>query len=168
MAKMMTLHDLYIDTLRDTYNAESQVTRALPRMAKAASNRRLQDAFMKHLEQTRRQIAKLEELFELNGLRPRGKKCVAMEGLIEEGKHLMEEEADPDVMDAALIAAAQKVEHYEMAVYGTLRTWAELMGHHDQARLLQQILDEEKRTDMNLTQLAESMINIAAERDESE
>ena len=167
MKRLNSLHDLYIESLRDIYHAEHQLLKALPKMAKATASQELEGAFEEHLEQTRGQIARLDEIFELNGLRPKGKKCVAMEGLIDEGKEMMSEDAAESVMDAALIASAQKVEHYEIAAYGTLRTWAQLMGHQDQARLLEESLKEEKQTDANLTRLAKS-INVEAEEEECE
>lgn len=165
MKKLNSLHALYLDALKDVYNAENQIIKALPKMAKTATLPALKDSFMHHLEVTREQAARVEQLFEMNGMRPKGKKCVAMEGLINEGKEMMAEDAEPPVMDAALIAAAQKIEHYEIAAYGTLRTWAHVMGHHDQASLLQEILDEERHTDERLTNLAESMVNVRAEHE---
>jgi len=161
--KLKTLHDLFVDELKDLYNAENQILKALPKMAKAASSEELRQGFEEHLEQTHGHVERLEQIFEQLGARAKGKKCVAMEGLIDEGKELMSEDAEPSVMDAALIAAAQKVEHYEMAGYGTVRAWAEQLGLHEAANLLQQTLDEEKETDEKLTQLAESMVNQEAE-----
>ena len=154
-----TLEELLVDELKDLYSAEGQLLKALPRMAKAASNPELRAAFEEHLEVTRGQVERLVNIFEQLGASPRGKKCKAMEGLIAEGKELMQEESDPAVRDAALIAAAQKVEHYEMASYGSVRTWAQQLGLHEVANLLQQTLEEEKATDKKLTQLAESMVN---------
>jgi ferritin-like metal-binding protein YciE len=166
MKKLNSLEDLYLDLLKDTFNAEAQLTKALPKMAKAASSPELQQAFMTHLEETEQQIEKLEEVFGLLGIPAKGKKCVAMEGLIEEGKEIIAEEAEEPVKDAALIAAAQKVEHYEIAAYGCLVTWAKILGHDDQAELLGEILDQEKETDEKLTMIAESSINFeAAEAD---
>jgi ferritin-like metal-binding protein YciE len=159
--KLQTLHDLYVAELRDLYSAENQILKALPRMAKKASSPDLKRAFEEHLEQTQGHVERLEEVFEKLDVKPRGKKCKAMEGLIEEGKEVMEE-AGEDVLDAALIAAAQKVEHYEMASYGCARTYARLLGDAEAADLLQQTLDEEGETDKRLTQLAESHINAEA------
>ena len=160
--KMENLHELYVEELKDLHNAEKQLIKALPKMAKAATNPELKRAFENHLEETREQVARLETILgELDEL-GRGKKCKGMEGLIEEGSELMEEDADEDVLDAGLIAKAQHVEHYEMAGYGTCRTWAQLMGHTEHARLLQQTLDEEGAADKLLTELAERSINIEA------
>jgi ferritin-like metal-binding protein YciE len=157
-----TLRDLYIDELKDLYSAEKQLVKALPRMAKAASNPQLSKAFTTHLRQTERQVKRLEQVFRMLGESPRGKKCIGMEGLIEEGKELMGEKPEPEVLDAGLIAKAQHVEHYEIAGYGTVRTYAELLGEERQAQLLQETLDEEGQTDKLLTQLAEGSINIEA------
>jgi ferritin-like metal-binding protein YciE len=161
--KQCTLNDLFVDQLRDVYNAENQLVKALPKMAKAASAAELRDAFTQHLEQTRGHVGRLEEVAEKMGVKPKGKTCHAMEGLVEEGKEWMEEDAEPDVMDAGLIAAAQKVEHYEIAAYGCLCTWAKQLGDEDVFDLLQQTLAEEKETDELLTQLAESSINQKAQ-----
>jgi ferritin-like metal-binding protein YciE len=160
---LSTLQDLFIHELKDIYSAEKQLVRALPKMAKAADSENLRAGFEEHLEVTRTQVERLEEIFTSLDVGTRGPKCVAMEGLIEEGSNLMEEDADPNVLDAGLIAAAQKVEHYEIAVYGTLVTFAKLLGHNEAANLLQQSLDEEKETDQKLTGLAESEINVEAE-----
>ncbi|HEY2066738.1 MAG TPA: ferritin-like domain-containing protein [Gemmatimonadaceae bacterium] len=160
---METLQDLYVDELKDLYSAENQILKALPRMIKAASHPQLKRAFTKHEQQTRQHVKRLERICKELDVSPRGKKCVGMEGLLEEGKELMKEKPDEDVLDAGLITAAQHVEHYEMAGYGTCRTWARLLGYQDQARLLQETLDEEKQTDLDLTALAESSINIEAE-----
>jgi ferritin-like metal-binding protein YciE len=162
MASAGTLHDAFIDELRDVYNAEQQITKALPKMIKAASSRELQKAFASHLEETKGQIARLEEVFEAVDEKVRGKKCDGMAGIIEEGKSAMGEDFDDQTMDAALIASAQRVEHYEMAAYGTLVAWAEAMGHTDAAGLLQATLDEEKATDEKLSALAEGGINQSA------
>jgi ferritin-like metal-binding protein YciE len=165
-----SLHDLYVDELKDLYNAESQLLKALPRMAKAATAPALKAAFTEHLEVTRGQVGRLETIFADLGVNPKGKKCKAMEGLIEEGKELMEEDGGPGVLDAALISAAQKVEHYEMAGYGCVRTFAHLLGYEDAAALLQETLGEEGEADKKLTELAESIINVeaAGEGDEEE
>ena len=161
-----TLHDLYVEELRDLYNAENQLLKALPRMAKAASSPDLKAAFTEHLEVTRGQVERLETIFEALGAKAKGKKCKAMEGLVEEGKEVLEEAGSPSVIDAALIAAAQRVEHYEMAGYGCVRTFARLLGRTDHAKLLQQTLDEEGAADKKLTALAESVINVEAESEE--
>ena len=164
--KMETLQELYVEQLRDMFDAENQLMKALPKMAKEATNEELKAAFEHHLEQTEEQISRLERVFEELGEKPKGHKCKAMLGLIEEGKELMEEDADEDVMDAGLICAAQKIEHYEIATYGCLRTYAEMLGFDEQADLLQESLDEEKDTDENLTELAVSCINLEAEEGE--
>jgi ferritin-like metal-binding protein YciE len=158
-----TLNDLLVEELKDLYSAENQLLKALPRMAKAASDPALKAAFEEHLEVTRTQVERLDAVFEQIGAKAKGKKCVAMEGLIAEAKELLEEEADPAVLDAALIAAAQKVEHYEMAGYGCVRTYARLLGYEEAAELLQATLDEEGEADKKLTGLAESVINVEAE-----
>ncbi len=158
-----SLHDLYVNELKDLYNAENQLLKALPKMAKAASAPELKEAFATHLEETRGQVARLETIFAELGVSPKGKKCKAMEGLIEEGKEVIEEDGDPAVIDAALIGAAQRVEHYEMAGYGCVRTFARLLGYEDAAELLQATLDEEGNTDKLLTGLAETVINVEAE-----
>jgi len=160
--EMANLQDLFVDCLKDLHNAENQLVRALPKMAKAASNPDLKKAFETHLEETKGQIERLDMIFERLGESPKGKKCLAMEGLIGEGKELMEEDAEPEVMDAGLIGASQKIEHYEIAGYGTVRTYAKLLGNDVAAKLLQKTLDEEGATDKKLTALAESTINIDA------
>ncbi len=160
--KMRSLEDLFIDLLRDTYDAEKRILKALPKMAKNASDEELQTAFQEHEQQTEGHVRRLEQVFELFGQKARAKKCVAIEGLIEEGKELMEEDMEESVLDAGLIAAAQKVEHYEIATYGTLRTWAQHLGRDDAARVLEQTLNEEKETDQKLTGLAESSVNVEA------
>jgi ferritin-like metal-binding protein YciE len=162
MAEAGTLHDAFIDELRDTYDAERQLTKALSKLAKAASNPDLREAFSSHLEETQGQIGRLEEVFELLGERVRGKHCDGIAGIIEEGKSIMEEDFDDDAMDACLIAAGQRAEHYEMAAYGTLVAWAQAMGHDEVVPLLQQNLDEEKAADQKLTSLAEGGINESA------
>lgn len=166
--KMETLQELYVEQLKDVYDAENQILKALPKMAKTATHEELKAAFEQHLEQTQEHVSRLEQIFEELGEKSKGKKCEAMKGLIEEGKQMMEEDADEDVMDAGLICAAQKIEHYEIATYGCLRTYAEMLGFDDQADLLQETLDEEKDTDDNLTELAVSVINIEAEDAEDE
>jgi len=160
--EMETLHDLFIDELKDLYHAEGQLTKALPKMAKAATHPELKKAFETHLVETKAQIDRLEEVFKLLDEPVKGKLCHAMKGLIEETTELLGEDAADDVLDAGLIACAQRVEHYEIAGYGTVRTYAKLMGHMDVAKLLQQTLDEEGATDKKLTKLAESSINIDA------
>jgi len=159
---LSNLQDLFVHELRDILNAENQLVKALPKMAKAAASQELKDGFTEHLEQTKEQVKRLERIFKMLDMAPRGKKCAAMEGLIEEGSELIAEDADEMVKDAGLIAAAQKVEHYEIAAYGTLRTWAQQLAMDDAANLLQETLDEEGETDKKLTQLAESMVNAEA------
>lgn len=156
-----SLQKLYVDELKDLYSAEKQLVQALPKMAKKASNPQLRAGFEEHLEVTKKQVERLDQIFERLERSPRGKKCKAMEGLIEEGKEMMQEDMEPEVMDAALISAAQKVEHYEIASYGTVRTYARLLGAEEDARLLQLTLDEEGETDKKLSQLAES-VNVEA------
>ena len=159
MAETGTLHDAFIDELRDTYDAEKQLTKALPKLAKAASSPELRDAFEAHLEETQGQIERLEQVFESLDEKVRGKHCDGMAGIIEEGKSVLEEDFDDTTMDACLIASAQRAEHYEMAAYGTLVAWAKAMGHTEAATLLQETLDEEKAADEKLSALAESGIN---------
>jgi ferritin-like metal-binding protein YciE len=161
--EMESLKELYVDELKDLWSAETQITKALPKMMKAATNPKLKRAFNSHLKQTERQIKRLERIFKELDESPRGKKCVGMEGLIKEGQELMKEKPEPDVLDAGLISAAQHVEHYEIAGYGSVRTWARQMGEERHAELLQETLDEEKQTDSLLTDLAESEINLDAE-----
>jgi len=165
---MDTLQELYLEQLQDVYDAEKQLVKALPKLVKTATNDELKAAFEQHLEQTEEHVSRLERIFEELGEKPKGKKCKAMQGLLEEGKEMMEEDASEEVMDAGLICAAQKVEHYEIATYGCLRTYAEMLGFDDQADLLQETLDEEKDTDENLTELAVSCINLEAEEGEEE
>jgi ferritin-like metal-binding protein YciE len=168
MAEQGTLHDAFLDELRDAYDAEKQLTKALPKMAKRASSEDLRDAFESHLEETRGQIDKLERVFASLDEKVRGKHCEGIAGIIEEGKSVMEEDFDDQTMDACLIAAGQRAEHYEMAAYGTLVAWARVMGHEEAAVLLEEILEEEKATDEKLTQLAEGGINENATSDDSE
>jgi ferritin-like metal-binding protein YciE len=153
--KMNRLDDLYLDQLKDLYSAEKQLVQALPKMAKAASSEELKMGFEEHLGQTKNHVARLEQIFAALGSSPGRKKCVAMEGLIEEGQEAIELEGNASVRDAALIAAAQRVEHYEIAAYGTVRTYAQHLGYSDQNNLLQMTLDEEGATDKKLTALAE-------------
>ena len=159
MAENGTLHDAFLDELRDTYDAEKQLIKALPKMAKAATSPNLRAAFETHLEETRGHVERLEQVFESLEEKVRGKHCDGMAGIIEEGKTAMDEDFDEATMDACLIAAGQRAEHYEMAAYGTLVAWAQGMGHSEAARLLQETLDEEKETDKKLTALAEGGIN---------
>jgi ferritin-like metal-binding protein YciE len=156
-----TLEALYIDELKDLWSAEKQILKALPRMIRAAGDKDLKRAFTQHERQTRQHVARLERIFKQLDASPRGKKCVGMEGLLEEGAELIKEKPDQDVLDAGLISAAQHVEHYEMAGYGTVRTWARLLGRDDQADLLQQTLNEEGETDKLLTSIAEA-VNVEA------
>lgn len=155
--KITTLHELFIDQLRDLYSAENQLTKALPEMAEAAHDPVLKKGFENHLVETKGHVARLEQIFKEMDEDPKGKTCKAMQGLIKEGKETINENATPEVMDAALIAAAQRVEHYEIAGYGVVRTYANLMGHGETAALLQSTLDEEARTDQKLTQVAETL-----------
>lgn len=149
-----SLRELYIDELRDLYNAETQLVKALPKMAKAASNDQLREAFEEHLRQTSEHVSRLEQIFDQLEEKRSGKKCLGMEGLVKEGAETMEEDYAEAVKDAAIIGAAQRVEHYEMAGYGTVRALAELLGESDQASLLEQTLEEEKQTDKKLTELS--------------
>lgn len=162
-SKLGTLEDLYIDLLKDLYSAEKQLVKALPKMAKNAQAPDLRRAFEEHLKQTEGHVDRIERIFsDLDGS-PRGKKCVGMEGLVEEGNELLKEKVEPEVLDAGLIAAAQKVEHYEIASYGTARAWAERLGYGQAARLLQQTLDEESTANEKLTKIAESHVNMEAQ-----
>ena len=160
--EMESLQELLIEEMRDLYSAETQLTKALPKMAKKASNPQLRKAFETHLRETEGHVERLQKIFDKLGKKPTGKKCAAMAGLVEEGKEMMGEDMDDDTMDAALISIAQKVEHYEIASYGTVRTWANLLGDEQTAKLLQQTLDEEGKTDKLLTELAENSINVEA------
>jgi ferritin-like metal-binding protein YciE len=162
MAVGNTLHDAFVDELRDSYDAEKQLIKALTKLAKAASNPGLRQAFESHLEETQGHVERLEQVFESLDERARGKHCDGIAGIIEEGKSIMDEDFDETTMDACLIAAGQRAEHYEMAAYGTLVAWAQAMGHTDAARLLQQTLDEEKAADKKLSALAEGGINQTA------
>jgi ferritin-like metal-binding protein YciE len=157
-----SLEKLFLEELKDIYNAEKQILRALPKMARAAESVQLKQAFTRHLEQTEGQVRRLERIFRDLGQAVRGKACKGMEGLLEEGKEVLEKEGDPAVIDAALIASAQRVEHYEIAAYGCLRTYAQLLGLTQSEQLLQQTLEEEEATDKKLTELGESGINQAA------
>ena len=168
MAEQGTLHDAFLDELRDAYDAEKQLLKALPKMAKRASSEDLRDAFESHLEETRGQIDKLEQVFASLDEKVRGKHCDGIAGIIEEGKSVMEEDFDDQTMDACLIAAGQRAEHYEMAAYGTLVAWARVLGNEEAAVLLEGILEQEKAADDKLTQLAEGGINENAASDDSE
>jgi ferritin-like metal-binding protein YciE len=161
--KMKTLSDLLIHELKDLYSAEKQLTKALPKLVKAATNENLKQALEDHLDETERQVERLDEIFGQLDASPRGPKCAAMEGLVEEGKKILEEEMDDDVRDAAIIAAAQRVEHYEIAGYGSARTFAQQLGHDKVAAMLQETLDEEKAADEKLTEIALQSVNEAAE-----
>jgi len=163
LMKLESLHDLYVDELKDLYSAESQLMKALPKMARAANTPELRDAFEEHLEQTRMHAQRLEDIFGGLDTKPKGKKCVGMEGLIEESKELLQQEAENGVRDAGLIGAAQRVEHYEIAGYGTARTHAEQLGYTRAAELLQQTLDEEAAADEKLTHLATQFVNRQAD-----
>ena len=162
MAEAGTLHDAFIDELRDTYDAERQLTKALPKLAKAATNPKLRKAFETHLEETKKQIERLEQVFASLDEKVRAKHCDGIAGIVEEGKSIMEEDFDEATMDACLIAAGQRAEHYEMAAYGTLVAWARAMGHEEAANLLQETLDEEKAADEKLSEIAEAGINQTA------
>lgn len=160
--KLDSLQKLYIEELRDLYNAENQLVKALPKMAKGASHQELKQAFKDHLDQTKEHVERLEEIFKRLDEKPTGKTCKGMKGLIEEGAEMLEEDGDETVLDAALIGAAQRVEHYEIAAYGTVRTFANMLGEQEAVELLQQTLDEEGETDKLLTELAESVVNVEA------
>jgi len=159
-----TLQDLFVHELSDIYSAEKQLTKALPKLAGAATNRKLSDAFRMHLEETQGQIERIDQVVEACDIKLKRMKCAAMEGLVEEGKEVIEEIAKGPVLDAALIAAAQKAEHYEISSYGTLCTFARRLGFKDAEKLLHQTLQEEKTTDQKLTQLAESESNLEAQQ----
>jgi ferritin-like metal-binding protein YciE len=161
--EMETLQDLYVEELKDLYSAENQIIKALPKMIRAASHSELKQAFTRHLRETERHAQRIEQVCQSLGVSPKGKKCVGMEGLLKEGAELIKEKPEPEVLDAGLIAAAQHVEHYEMAGYGCVRTYARQLGYESQAEMLQATLDEEGATDKLLTEIAESSINIEAE-----
>ena len=163
-----SLRELYIDQLRDLYDAENQLIKALPKMAEGATSEELREGIEEHLEQTRNQAQRLEQIFERLGETPKGERCKGMEGVIKEGSETLEKEMDDDTKDAAIIAAAQRVEHYEIAGYGTVRTYANLLGETEAAELLEETLDEEKETDQKLTQLAEEINIEAAEGSDEE
>ena len=159
MAAMKSLEDLFVNLLKDMYYAEKQILKALPKMAKKADSEELRQAFEHHLKETESQVERLEQVFALCELKPAGKTCPAIKGIIEEGEEDMKEAKDPDVLDAGMIADAQAVEHYEIARYGTMIAWAKQLGMHDAANLLQQTLDQEYGADRLLTQLAEGRLN---------
>jgi ferritin-like metal-binding protein YciE len=161
--KFQNLTDLFVETLKDLYDAEKQVEKALPKMEQAANSAELKEGFRQHLDQTHHQVERLDQIFQDLNMRSQAKTCKGMEGIISEGKEFMGEKGDPAVMDAGLIEAAQKVEHYEISSYGTARTFASQLGYSNAARLLQQTLDEEKQTDEKLTSLAERGINTQAD-----
>lgn len=161
------LMELYLDELKDLYDAENRLVKAIPKMAKAATSEKLRSGFEEHLEQTRGHVDRLKEIFDNLGEKPSGKKCAGMMGIVKEGEELMEEDFEGEVMDAALISAAQRVEHYEIAAYGCVRTWADLLGETEASALLDKTLEEEKETDEKLTQLAEE-INVQAKGSGSE
>jgi ferritin-like metal-binding protein YciE len=155
------LRELYVNELKDLYNAETQLVKALPKMAKGSSNAELRQGFEEHLRQTSEHVSRLEQIFDLLGEKPTGKKCLGMEGLVKEGAETLSADYEGALMDAAIIGAAQRVEHYEIAGYGTVRAFAELLGENEHVSLLEQTLQEEKQTDVKLTQLAEQ-INLQA------
>jgi ferritin-like metal-binding protein YciE len=157
--KVENLSDLFLHTVKDIYFAEKQIVKALPKMVKAADSAELAKAFESHLEETKEQVKRLEEVFKLLGKKPEGEECPAIEGILEEAEELMKEIKDPDTRDAAMIAAAQAVEHYEITRYGTLASWAELLGEKDAAKLLSATLKEEHSADSKLSKLAESKLN---------
>jgi ferritin-like metal-binding protein YciE len=157
--KLDSLQKLFVDQLRDIYNAENQLVKALPKMARHASSDELRQGFEDHLEQTKEHVERLEQMFRDLDEKPKGKTCQGMKGLVEEGSEILDEDGEESVLDAGIIAAAQKIEHYEIATYGTLRTWADLLGQDDAAELLQQTLDEEGDTDKRLSELAEEIVN---------
>jgi ferritin-like metal-binding protein YciE len=161
-AKDKDLNDLFLDTLKDIYFAEKQILKALPKMAKAAQSDKLRAAFEKHHGETEGQVERLEQIFELLDVPARGKTCDAIQGILEEGKEIMEEYKDCAALDAGLLAAAQAVEHYEISRYGTLKQWAQQLGMKDAVRLLDQTLQQEKKTDESLTTLADAAVNLAA------
>ena len=160
------LRDLYLDELRDLHNAENQLVKALPKMAKASSSDELREGFEQHLEQTKGHVERLEQIFEALDESPKGTKCVGMEGLIKEGSEIMDEDFDGAVMDAALIGAAQRVEHYEIAAYGTVIAFANQLGESEHASLLKQTLEEEKETDQKLTSLSDDINSLASSESE--
>ena len=165
---METLEDLFEDGLRDIYYAEKAILKALPKMAKKVGHEELKAAFTEHVQMTNNQVQRLEQVFQMIGVKPRAKKCPAMDGLVAEAEELMKEAEDEDVRDAGLLGAAQSVEHYEISRYGTLKAWAQRLGMDEAAQLLDETLQEEKETDAKLTMLAEQAINAEAESEEAE
>jgi ferritin-like metal-binding protein YciE len=165
---LQTLEDVFNEQLKDVYSAENQILKALPKMAKSASSPELREAFEEHLEQTREQVARLDRIVEMTGITVKGKKCKGMEGLLEEGKEVLEEksESSASALDAAMIAAAQRVEHYEISAYGSLCAYAKQLGNRDVLALLKETLSEEEETDQRLTQIAGSVNLEAAEQPE--
>lgn len=162
-----SLEKLYIEQLRDVYNAEKQLVRALPKMAKAANSDELRSALEEHLEKTRHHVERIETILDDLGKSPSGKTCKGMSGIIDEGQEILNEDLEPEVLDAGIIASAQRVEHYEIAAYGCVRTWADLLGENEASALLEKTLEEEKETDEKLTQLSEE-INVQAKGSGSE
>ncbi len=165
--KLESLRDLYVAELRDIYDAERQIVKALPKVIKSASSAELQQALKDHLKQTEGHAQRIEQIFSDMGDRAKGKKCDGMKGVLEEGEDLLEEDAEPSVRDAGIISSAQRVEHYEIAAYGSLRTWALHLGEEAAARLLEQTLEEEQDADQKLTDIAESEINVEAAESEA-
>jgi len=165
---MSTLQKLFLDELADIYGAEKQLIKALPKMAKAAQSSELKDALATHLSETENQVERIQQVFGLLDKPAKSKSCKAMEGLLAEGKEIMDEWKDSPAFDAALISAAQKVEHYEIATYGCLCTWAKLLGHNEALGLLKQTINEEEEADQKLTEIAESLSNLEAEESEEE
>ncbi len=166
MPKLESLNDLFVDELRDLYNAENQLVKALPKMAQAAESKDLRNALEEHLTQTKNQIERLDKVFQSLDVPERGKECVGMKGIIQEGQEILKENASPSVKDAGIITAAQKTEHYEIATYGSVCTFAEQLGYDDEAKLLKQTLSEEKKADELLTKIAERHVNKEAKRGE--
>ncbi len=162
--KLNSLNELFIHELRDAYSAEHQIVKALPKMIDSANYPELRSAFEEHLEQTRTQVGRLEQIFSMLNEKAKASKCKGMDGILDEGKDMIDEDAEPASKDAGLIAAAQRVEHYEIAVYGTLRTYAEMLGNKQAAALLEETLQEEKETDERLTSIAENIVNVDAVR----
>lgn len=162
--QVLSMHDLFLDELRDLYDAEKQIVKALPKMAEAAQAPKLKSGFERHLKQTTTHVTRLEQIFETLGEKPTGEKCDAMQGLLKEGEKVIHNTDEGSVRDAGLIAAAQRVEHYEMAAYGSARTFAQILGQTDAASLLEETLQEEKDTDQKLTEIAQKIVNEKALR----
>ena len=167
MPKTQTMQDAFLEEIRDLYDAEKQLLRALPKMAKAASSEELKAAFQEHLEVTKGQLARLEQVFEMMSQKPRSKACKAMKGLVEEGQEIMAQDLEENLQDLAIIGASQKIEHYEIAGYGTVRTFAQAMGNREAAQLLEQTLKEEEATDKKLTQIAKTLYKEAQKSERS-